>query len=130
MVGDSVGRVAHELLDMFDTAHLLVNLLQHLCALLQAEDDVLLDLRKLDVARQLLKLLELRVRLDQKRLLVLFAPQCQQSALLVALGQHLLGDVCLLVGEDRYASLVLAQLVALVLHVQDRPVAFAVLVSR
>lgn len=106
---------------MLQAAHLLVYVLQHLCALLQAKDDVLLYLRKLDARRQLLQLLQLRVRLGQQRLLVLFAPQREQRLGLVALGQHLLGNVRLLVRQNRYAPLVLVQLVALVLHVEDRP---------
>jgi hypothetical protein len=89
LVGDGVGGLAHELLDVLDAAHLGVDLLEHARALLQAKHNVLLDLRKLDAAHQLLELLELRVRLGQLRLLVLLVPQGQQRALLVALGQHL-----------------------------------------
>lgn len=42
-----------------------MDLLEDLGSLLQAEDDVLLDLGELDVARQLLELLQLGVRLRQ-----------------------------------------------------------------
>lgn len=74
LVGNGVGRLAHELLDIIDAAHLGMDFLENLAALLQAKDDVLLDLGELDVARQLLELLELRVRLREQRLLVLLAP--------------------------------------------------------
>lgn len=121
LVGNGVGRLPHELLDVLDAAHLAVNLLQDFGALLQAKDDVLLDLRKLDARRQLLELLELRVRLGEEALLVFFAAQGEQGARLVALGQHLAGNVGLLVGEDGDAALVLLELVALRLHVQNCP---------
>lgn len=92
---------------MLNAAHLGVNLRQHFRALLQAKHDVLLDLRKLDAGRQPLQLLQLRIRLGQQRLLVLLAPQRQQRPLLVALGQHLLGNVRFLIREDGDAALVL-----------------------
>lgn len=95
---------------------------ENLAALLQAEDDVLLDLGELDVARQLLELLKLRVRLRQERLLVLLTAQRQKRSLLVAVGQALPRDLRLLLGQDFDAPLVLVELVALVLEVEDRPV--------
>jgi hypothetical protein len=52
-----------------------VDLLEHGCTLLQPEDDVLLHERKLDVARQLLQLRQLGVRLRDQSFLVLFAAQ-------------------------------------------------------
>lgn len=121
LISDGVGRLAHQLLDVLYAAHLGVYLLEDLCALLQAEDDVLLYLRELDVGRQLLELLQLAVSLGEQRLLVLLAAQGEQGALLVALGQHLLGDLGLAVGEDGYAPLVLVQLVALGFEVEDGP---------
>jgi hypothetical protein len=48
---------------MLYATHLFVNLLQHLCALLQPKDDILLYLRKLYIRRQLLQLRQLRIRL-------------------------------------------------------------------
>lgn len=42
--------LAHELLHVFYAAHLLVDLLQHRSALLQAEQNILLHKRELDVA--------------------------------------------------------------------------------
>lgn len=106
---------------MLYAAHLGMYLLEHLCSLLQAKDDVLLDLGELDVGRQLLELLQLAVCLGEERLLVLLAAEGEQGALLVALGQHLLGDLGLAVGEDGYAPLVLVQLVALGFEVEDGP---------
>ena len=106
---------------MVYAAHLLVDLLQDLGALLEAEDDVLLDLRELDARRQLLELLQLRVRLGQQRLLVLLAPQRQQRLLLVALGEHLLRDGRLAVCQAGDVALVVVQLIALDLEVQDGP---------
>lgn len=124
LIRNRIGRLAHQLLDVLNPAHLRVDLLEHLGTLLEAEDDVLLYEGELDVGRELLQLLELRVRLDQQRLLVLLAPQGEEGALLVALGEHLLGDLRLLVGEDGDAALVLVQFVALDLHVQNGPVGF------
>lgn len=121
LIRNSVGRLPHQFLDMLYAAHLGVYLLKHLGALLQAEYDVLLDLRELDVGRQLLELLELAIGLGEQRLLVLLAAQGEQGALLVALGQHLLGDLGLAVGEDGYAPLVLVQLVALGFEIKDGP---------
>lgn len=106
---------------MLYAAHLGMYLLEHLCSLLQAKDDVLLDLGELDVGGQLLELLQLAVCLGEERLLVLLAAEGEQGALLVALGQHLLGDLGLAVGEDSYAPLVLVQLVALGFEVEDGP---------
>lgn len=102
---------------MLDAAHLGVDLLEHLGALLQAEDDVLLDQRELDAARELLELRQLRVRLLQQRLLVFLPPQREQRALLVARREHLPRYGRLFVREHRDAPLVLVQLVALEFHV-------------
>lgn len=107
LVCDSVRCFAHQLLHVLNTTHFDMDLLQNLSTLLQTKHDILLYLRKLDIGREFLQLLELRIRLFEERLLVLFAPEGQQRALLVALGQHLSRDVRLLVGEDGDASLVL-----------------------
>jgi len=48
---------------MLDAAHLLVYLLQHLCALLQTKDNVLLYESKLYATSELLELVQLGVRL-------------------------------------------------------------------
>lgn len=122
LVCNRVGRLAHELLDVLDAAHLGVDLLQDLCALLQTKDYVLLDEGELDVARELLKLVELRIRLGEQGLLVFFAPQGEEGALLVAPRQHLARNVRLLVRQHRDATLVLVQLIALDLEVEYRPV--------
>jgi hypothetical protein len=66
LIGNRVGRLAHELLHLVDAAHLAVDLGQYARALLEAEDDVLLDLRKLDVGRQLLELRQLGVGLAEQ----------------------------------------------------------------
>ena len=119
LVRDGLGRLAHELLDVLDTAHLGVDLLKHARALLQAEDDILLDEGELDVARQLLELGELGVRLDEELLLVLLAPQGEERALLVARREHLPRDVRFFVRQEHDAPLVLVELVALELQVED-----------
>jgi uncharacterized membrane protein YccC len=67
--------LAQQLLHVLDAAHLAVDLLEHGCALLQPEDDVLLHERELDVARQLLQLRQLRVRLRDQSFLVLLTTQ-------------------------------------------------------
>lgn len=121
MVGNRIGRLAHELLDVLDAAHLRVDFLQDLCALLQTEHDVLLDHGELDRGGELLELLELGVRLLEEGLLVLFPAQGEERARLVALGEHLFRDGGLFVGQDGDAALVLVQLVALELEVEDRP---------
>jgi len=104
---------------VLDAAHLGVNLLQHLGPLLQAEDDVLLDQGELDARRQALELLELGVRLGEEGLLVLLAAEGEEGALLVALCEEGFRDLRLAVREDRYASLVLVELVALEFEVVD-----------
>lgn len=121
LVSDGVGRLAHELLDVLDAAHLGVDLLQDLGALLQAEHDVLLDHGELDGRGELLELFELGVRLLEEGLLVLFPAEGEEGALLVALCEHLLRDGSFLIREDSDAALVLVELVALELEVEDRP---------
>lgn len=122
LVGNRFGCLAHKLFDLVDAAHLGVDLLENIAALLQAEYDVLLNLGELDVARQLLELLELSVGLGQQRLLVLLAAQSQQRPLLIAVGQALPRDFRLLLGQNLDAPLVLVELVALCLQVEDRPI--------
>lgn len=104
---------------MLKPAHFGVYLLEHLGALLQAEDNVLLYLRELDIGRQLLELFELAVGLGEKGLLVLLPAKCEESALLVALCEHLPRDFGLAVREHGDASLVLMELVALDFQVED-----------
>lgn len=117
LIGDGVGGLAHELLDVLEPAHLGVDLLEDLGALLQAEDDVLLDLGELDARGEALELLELGVGLGEQGLLVLLLAQGGEGALLVALREHLPRDVGLAVREDGDAPLVLVELVALDLEV-------------
>jgi len=57
--------LAQQLLHLFNAAHLLVYFLQHRRTLLQPVQHILLHERELDIARQLLQLLELRIRLGQ-----------------------------------------------------------------
>lgn len=122
LIRNGIRRVTHQLLHLVNAPHLRVYLAQDLGALLQTEDDVLLDLGELDARRQLLELLELGVRLGQQGLLIFLAAQGQQGLLLVAFGNHLAGDVRLLVGENGDTPLVLVESVALDLHVEDGPV--------
>lgn len=121
LVRPRLGVLAQQLLNVLDAAHLAVDLLQHRRALLQPEQHVLLHERKLDVRRQLLQLRQLRIRLLDEPLLVLLAPQRQLGPRRVAARQALLRDRLLAVRQHRDALLVLPQLIALVLHVQDRP---------
>ena len=106
---------------MFNDAHLGMDLLEDPSSLLQTKQNILLYLGELDLGRQPLQLLQLRVRLGQERLLILFAPQGEERSFLVALGEHLPRNIRLLVRQNGDAPLVLMELVALVLHVQDRP---------
>lgn len=122
MISNRLSRIAHELLDVVEAAHLAVDLLQDAGALAQAVDDVLLDEGELDGARQLLQLGQLRVRLGQQLLLVLLAPQGQERPRLVPRRRHPPRHLRLLVCQDCDAPLVLVQLVALDLEVEDRPV--------
>lgn len=121
LVSDRIGCLAHELLDMLDAAHLRVYLLEDFGALLQAKDHVLLDHGELNRRCELLELLELGVGLLEEGLLVFLAAQGEQRARLVALGEHLLGNGRLLVREDGDAALVLVELIALELEVEDGP---------
>ena len=107
---------------MLEPAHLAVDFLQDLGALLQSKHHILLYEGKLDVGRQLLQLQQLRVRLGEQRLLELFAAQRQQRARPVALGQQLARSLGLAVCEDGDALLVLFELVALDLEVENGPV--------
>lgn len=97
-----------------------MDLLEHRRALLQPENHVLLHERKLDVARQLLELRQLRIRLRNQAFLVLLAAERQLGLVYITLGQALFCDGLFAVGQDGNAFLILAQLVALDLHVQDR----------
>lgn len=54
LVGNRVGRLSHELLDVFDL-HLVVELLEHGRALLEAIEDILLDTGELDALNKLLQ---------------------------------------------------------------------------
>jgi len=85
LVGNRVGRLAHQLLDVLDAAHLAVDLLQHLSALLQTKYHILLDQGELDAGRELLQLFQLSVCLSEERLLVLLAAEGEECALLVVL---------------------------------------------
>lgn len=105
---------------MLDAAHLGVDLLEDAGALLQAEDDVLLDQGELDAARELLELGQLGVRLGQELLLVLLAAQGEERALLVARRQHPTRHVCFLVCQDADSFVVLPELVSLEFQVEDR----------
>jgi hypothetical protein len=98
LISNRLSRLVHQFLDVFDAAHLGVDFFEHFGPLLQAEQHVLLDERKLDVGGQALELLQLRVGLCEHRLLELFAPQGEQRALLVAPGEELLGRGGLEVG--------------------------------
>lgn len=53
LIGNGVCRFAHQLLHVLNTAHLGMYLLEHLGALLQAEDDILLYQGELDVGGEL-----------------------------------------------------------------------------
>ncbi|RBQ80867.1 hypothetical protein VDGD_21129 [Verticillium dahliae] len=119
LVREGLGVLAHHALDALNAAHLGLDILEHARALLQPEHDVLLYERELDVGRQVLQLGELGVRLGEQGLLVLLAAQGEQGLVLVALGEHLLCDGRLLVGQEGDALLVLVELVALELHVED-----------
>lgn len=112
----------HEPLHPLDAAHFGVDLLQDLGALRQAEEDIFLYEGELDVGREVLQLGELGIRLGEERLLELLAAEGEEGAVLVALGQELTGGGGLPVGQDGDALLVLLQLVALELEVQDCPV--------
>ena len=104
---------------MLEAAHLGVDLFQDLGALLQAEQDILLYEGELDARGELLELLELGVGFGEQRLLVLFAAQRKEGPLLVAPGKRLARDLGFSVRQDGDAALVLVQLVALDLEVED-----------
>ena len=98
-----------------------MDLPQHCGTLLQAEYDIFLHQRKLDIRSQHLQLCQLPVRLRQQALLVLFAPEGELRFVGVAAFEAFFRDLSLAGGDYGYALLVLMQLVSLVLHVQDRP---------
>lgn len=106
---------------MVDAAHFGVDLAEDLGALLEAEDDVLLDEGKLDGESELLELLELGVCLGEEGFLVFLAAEGEEGAFLVADGEHLFGDLGFFVGEEGYAALVLVEFVALGFEVEDCP---------
>lgn len=106
---------------MLNAAHLGVYLLQNLGTLLQAKYNILLDHGELDGGGEFLELLELGVRLLEEGLLVLFAAEGEEGAWLVALCEHLLRDGGFLICQDGDAALILVELVALELHVEDCP---------
>lgn len=84
LVSNLVRRLAHKLLDPLDAADLGVDVHEDLCALLEAAQHLLLDLRHLDALRELLELVELAVGLCEDRLLVLPLAEGEEGALLVA----------------------------------------------
>ena len=100
-----------------------MNLPQHCGTLLQAEYNILLHQRKLHIRGQHFELCQLPVRLRQQALLVLFAPESELRLVGVTAPEAFFRDLGLAGGDYSYALLVLMQLVALVLHVQDRPTA-------
>ena len=107
---------------MLEAAHLGVDGLENAVALLQAEEDVLLDLGELDAAHELLELLQLAVGPREQLLLVLFPPQREQGPRLVARRQHLPRHVRLAGHQGQDAPLVLLELVALEFEIEDGPV--------
>lgn len=121
LISNGIGRLAHQLLHVLDAAHLGVDLLEHLCTLLQSKQDVFLDESKLDAGGELLELLQLAVCLGEERFLVLLASEGEEGAFLVALGEHLFCYLGLAVGQDGYTLLVLVELVPLVLEVKNSP---------
>jgi hypothetical protein len=64
---------------------------------------------------------KLRVCLSNQAFLVLLAAQRQFRLVHIALGQTLFCNSLLAIGQDGNALLILPQLIALDLHVQDRP---------
>lgn len=65
LVGYSLGIIAHELLHVVYSAHFCMDLLEDLGALLQAEDDILLNLGEFDIGREFLELFKLSVCLGE-----------------------------------------------------------------
>lgn len=100
-----------------------MDLLQHGSALLQPKQDVFLHKRKLDIACQDLQLRQLCIGLLDQAFLILLPPKRQLGSICVSLGQALFRDRLLTIGQHGDSLLVLSQLIALVLHVQDRPAA-------
>jgi hypothetical protein len=116
-----IRRVVHQLLDLLDASNLSVNVHQHLGTLLQARQDILLDLCDLDVRGELLNLQELAIGLRLQRLLVLAFAKRKFGTSLVAIGQCAARGFGLLVHEDIDSLLVLEEAVSLDLEVEDRP---------
>jgi len=98
LICNGLRRIPHKLLYVLYPSHLGVDLLEHPRPLLQPEYHILLYQRKLHARRQLLKLLELGVRLGEERFLVLFASEGEERAFLVASSEHLARDLRFLVG--------------------------------
>jgi hypothetical protein len=121
LVGYRLGRVVHQLLDGLEAAHLAVDLLQRLGALLDAGQDIALDARKLDVGRQLQQLLELRIGRGDERFVELFAPQSEQGLGSFVAREELARRLRLALGRERRAFLVLLEPIALHLEFEDRP---------
>ena len=121
LVCPRLGVLAQQLLHVLYAAHFLLDLLQHSSTLLQPIQHIFLHKRKLDIACELLQLRQLCIGLLNQSFLVLLAPERQLGSVCVALGQAFLRDRLLTVGQHGNTLLVLSQLIALVLHVQDRP---------
>jgi hypothetical protein len=119
LVRNRIRRLPHQLLNMLNTTHLRVNLLQHLSPLLQTEYHVFLDQCEFDAGREFFELLELGVCLGEQRFLVFLAPEGKECALLVVLEEHLLGDGGFAIRENGDAPLVLVEFVALDFEVED-----------
>lgn len=75
--------------------------------------------RKLNITRQSLQLCQLLVRLRQQRLLILLPPQSKQCFLLIPIPKTFLRDFRLAIRDRRDSFLVLLELVALNLQVED-----------
>lgn len=80
MISPRIIRFTHQLLNTFNTTHLLVNRLEHFSPLLQTKQDALLDERKLDVVDQFFQGLQLAVCFGQERFLVFLAAQGEQRS--------------------------------------------------
>lgn len=100
-----------------------MDLLQYGSTLLQPKEHVFLNERELDIAGELLQLRQLCVGLLDQSLLVFLPSERQLGSVRIALEQTLLSDRLLAVRQYSNALLVLSQLIALVLHIQDRPIA-------
>lgn len=114
LIGPRLFRLAHQFLHTFQAAHLFLDRLQDIRPLLQPKKDILLHERKLYPARQLLQLLQLRVRLRQQRLLVFLAAKSEEGAATVVTRETFFRNRGFAVCKDGYPLLILMELVALV----------------